>query len=50
MRNSDYISDRCVMDCLAVIKLRMRERGVRMTEKDLIDFKTRHKVSAEYGH
>ena len=38
MENSDYISDRCIMDCFAVIKMRM-------TKEDLDAFTERHKVS-----
>ena len=37
LEKSDYISDRCVMDCFAVIKMRM-------SEEVLADFKRRHKV------
>ena len=38
MENSNYISDRCIMDCFAVIKMRM-------TKEDLDAFTERHKVS-----
>ena len=37
MENSNYISDRCIMDCFAVIKMRM-------TKEDLEAFNERHKV------
>ena len=37
LENSDYISDRCIMDCFAVIKMRM-------TKEDLDAFTERHKV------
>ena len=37
MENSNYISDRCIMDCFAVIKMRM-------TKEDLDAFNSRHKV------
>ena len=46
LRNSDYISDRCIMDCFAVIRLRMTEKGG-MTEEDMTYFKTQHKVSLD---
>ena len=35
--NSNYISDRCIMDCFAVIKMRM-------PKEDLDAFTERHKV------
>ena len=37
MANFNYISDRCIMDCFAVIKMRM-------TKEDLEAFTERHKV------
>lgn len=42
LENSNYISDRCTMDCFAVIKMRM-------TKEDLDAFTERHKVSQPAG-